>query len=97
MGKLSATLNSHVTAHRVERKLTQEHLARAANVSRQTIIAIEGGTYNPSTVLALRLSLLLGVSVNELFSLPEEVLTELQDNRTHLYQAHEKGQEKEQR
>lgn len=57
--------------------MTQEELARASDVSRQTIGAIEKGDYNPSTVLALRLSKLLGVSVAELFWLPEGVVEDL--------------------
>ncbi|MEO6887369.1 MAG: helix-turn-helix transcriptional regulator [Ktedonobacteraceae bacterium] len=94
MGKLTAELNNHVAAQRVKRKLTQEQLARAADVSRQTIIAIEGGMYNPSTILVLRLSFLLDVSVNELFSFPEAALVELQDKRRRLYLADEREQEK---
>ena len=81
MGKLSAVLNNRVAFYRTEKKLTQEQLARAAYVSRQTINAIEGGMYNPSTVLALRLSFFLNVSVNELFSLPEASIVDLQDKR----------------
>ncbi len=90
MGKLSANLNNCVAARRIERRLTQEQLAQAANVSRQTIIAIEGGAYNPSVVLVLRLSFLLGVSVNDLFSLPDAALKELESNRAQLYQPNEK-------
>ncbi len=90
MGKLSARLNNCIAAQRIERKLTQEQLARIANVSRQTIIAIEGGTYNPSTVLALRLSFILQVSVNELFFLPDVALIELQNSRAQLYPANER-------
>ena len=90
MGKLSAKLTNRVAAQRTAQKLTQEQLAQAANVSRQTIIAVEGGTYNPSTMLALRLSFLLGVPVNELFSLPDAELAELQDSRMKLHQISEK-------
>ena len=37
-------------------KLTQEDLARAANVTRQTINALESGKYNPSLELAHKIS-----------------------------------------
>jgi putative transcriptional regulator len=51
--------------------LTQEQLAEQAGVSRQTIISIEGGRYDPSLPLALRLAGLLGQRVEDLF-IPEE-------------------------
>jgi len=51
--------------------LTQEELGRQAGVSRQTIISIEGGRYDPSLALALKLAGLLGSTVENLF-FPEE-------------------------
>ncbi len=50
---------------------TQEELGAKAGVSRQTIISIEGGRYDPSLSLALKLAALLGENVESLF-LPEE-------------------------
>jgi putative transcriptional regulator len=52
--------------------LTQEELGRRAGVSRQTIISIEGGRYDPSLALAMKLSRLLGASVEEVFFPGEE-------------------------
>ena len=54
---------------RAERDLSQSELARSAGVSRQTISSIETGQYCPSTLLAFRLARVLGVRVDELFSL----------------------------
>ncbi|MGQ9676294.1 MAG: helix-turn-helix transcriptional regulator [Chloroflexota bacterium] len=71
MARLTSTLRSRVAAHRVADGITQQQLAAAAEVSRQTIISIERGDYAPSVILALRLSLLLGVPVEQLFSLPD--------------------------
>lgn len=51
--------------------LTQEELGRRVGVSRQTIISIEGGRYDPSLELALRLGRLLGAPVEEIFFLEE--------------------------
>ena len=51
--------------------LTQEELGRKAGVSRQTIISIEGGRYDPSLALAMKLAGLLGSTVENLFY-PEE-------------------------
>ncbi|WP_114010646.1 helix-turn-helix transcriptional regulator [Cohaesibacter intestini] len=57
-------------------KMTQQALADALNVSRQTIIAIENGRYAPSLALALRISQLMDRPVEDIFSLPlKEQLT----------------------
>ena len=57
---------------RAEGDLSQEQLARAAGVSRQTISSIETGQYCPATLLAFRLARVLGVRVDELFWLQGE-------------------------
>ncbi|MGC1505331.1 MAG: helix-turn-helix transcriptional regulator [Sulfitobacter sp.] len=52
---------------------TQQSLADALGVSRQTIIAIESGRYSPSLDLALRLARHFQLSVEEVFSLDESI------------------------
>jgi putative transcriptional regulator len=52
--------------------MTQEELAKRVGVSRQTIIAIEKGKYNPSVTLALRIARAFAVTVEEVFSLEDE-------------------------
>jgi putative transcriptional regulator len=52
-------------------EMTQEELARQVGVSRQTIVAIEGGMYNPSVGLAIRIANVFGVPVEEAFLLDE--------------------------
>ena len=52
--------------------MTQQQLAEAVGVSRQTVNAIESGKFVPSTLLALKIARLFGKSVEELFSLDEE-------------------------
>ena len=49
-------------------EMTQEELAEKAGVTRQTIIAIEGGKYAPSLDLAFRIALAFGVPLEEVFS-----------------------------
>ena len=49
-------------------EMTQEQLAGAAGVTRQTIIAIEGGKYAPSLELAFRIALVFGVPLEDVFS-----------------------------
>jgi len=63
---------NHVKERRVLLGLTQEQLAERAGVSRQTIISIEGGRYDPSLTLALKLASLLGDRVEGLFIPGEE-------------------------
>lgn len=48
-------------------EMTQEALARAAGVTRQTIIALEAGRYAPSLELAMRLGLVFRRPVDDLF------------------------------
>ncbi|WP_026777989.1 helix-turn-helix transcriptional regulator [Polaribacter sp. Hel_I_88] len=52
--------------------LTQDDLAKKIGVSRQTINSIEKNRYVPSTVLALKLSAVFNITVNDFFTLEEE-------------------------
>ena len=47
--------------------MTQADLARACDVTRQTIIALEAGKYSPSLELAFRLAHALGRTLDEVF------------------------------
>jgi putative transcriptional regulator len=49
-------------------EMTQEQLAEKVGVTRQTIIAIEGGKYAPSLELAFKIALAFGVPIGEVFS-----------------------------
>lgn len=53
---------------RTTRAITQEDLASAVGVSRQTIISIEKGKYTPSVSLAIKIAKFFKMSVEELFS-----------------------------
>ena len=52
---------------RKEVNITQEDLAKAVNVSRQTVIAIEKGNYIPSLLLGLKIARFFKKSVEEVF------------------------------
>jgi putative transcriptional regulator len=52
--------------------LTQDDLAKQIGVSRQTINSIEKNRYVPSTVLALKLSAVFKISVNDFFTLEDD-------------------------
>ena len=64
-------MENNIRALRKAAGLTQEDLARALGVTRQTINAIENDKYDPPLGLAMRLGRLLGTPVEEIFSLPE--------------------------
>lgn len=64
-----ATLDVHLRDHRLRRALTQAQLASRAGISRQALGAIERREAVPSVEVALRLSTLLGVPVEEIFRL----------------------------
>ena len=65
-------MQNHLEEMRAQKRLTQQDLADLVNVSRQTIISLEHGRYNPSIMLAFRLARVFGVSVEELFIYSEE-------------------------
>lgn len=54
------------------RGISQDELAKACGVSRQTINAIENNKYDPSLKLAFQLALQLAITVDELFHHEEE-------------------------
>jgi putative transcriptional regulator len=57
---------------RTQKGMTQQDLADQAGVSRQTIISLERGRYNPSIILAFRLARLFNVTIEEIFIYSEE-------------------------
>lgn len=64
---MSKRLQNNVYTKRAEAGLTQEDLAQAVDVTRQTIIAIEKGNYTPSVALALALAEVFETTVEALF------------------------------
>lgn len=66
-------IDNRIRRLRFERdEMTQEALAQACNVSRQTIIALEAGRYTPSLELAFRIARAFGVGVEEVFQWKED-------------------------
>jgi putative transcriptional regulator len=65
-------LENRLKEIRQDRGLTQESLAQATGVTRQTIIAVEQGKFRPSVELALRLARELDVSVHDVFWLKDD-------------------------
>ena len=52
--------------------ITQDELAHLVGCTRQTIVALEKERYSPSLSLALKIARVLGVSVDELFSINDD-------------------------
>ena len=52
---------------RIERSLSQAELAKAVNVTRQTISLIESGDYNPSLRLCIAICKAMNKTLNDLF------------------------------
>ncbi len=57
---------------RKEKGITQEELANALEVSRQTVGSLENGRYNPSIMLAFKIARFFNLSIEEVFIYEEE-------------------------
>jgi len=66
---MKESVKSCVQHLRAEKKITQEDLAHAVGVTRQTIIAIEKGNYTPSVALALKIAQYFKMNVEDVFRL----------------------------
>ena len=65
-------MNNRLEELRSKNGWTQQELADRVEVSRQTIISLENGRYNPSILLAFRLSRLFQLQIEELFLYSDE-------------------------
>lgn len=65
-------LKNRLEELRKERGINQEQLAEALEVSRQTIGSLENGRYNPSILLAFRISRYFGLPIEDIFIYEEE-------------------------
>lgn len=73
MGADGTIVKNEVRRHRRQlNDMTQQELADRIGVTRQTILSIERGRYNPSVGLALRLARVFDVPVEDLFQLEGE-------------------------
>ena len=64
-------MKNRIRVARAEVRMTQQQLADATGVSRQTINAIESGKFVPSTLLALKIATTFGLRVEDIFSLED--------------------------
>lgn len=59
---------------RAERRWSQAELAGRINVSRQTIVSLENGRYEPTLKIAMRLSAVFGLEIERIFTQDPEDL-----------------------
>lgn len=62
------TIKNKVYEFRVLKRMTQQELADAIGVSKQTIFVMEKNNYSPSLILAFRIANYFEVDINEIFS-----------------------------
>jgi putative transcriptional regulator len=64
---LKSRIRNTVRDLRAERSMTQQELADLIEVTRQTVIAIEGDKYSPSLEVAFRIANVFGVPLEQVF------------------------------
>jgi len=62
-------MKNRIKVYRAMHDLSQEALAQKVGVTRQTILAIEQGKYDPSLILAAKIAKLFNVRIDEVFLL----------------------------
>ena len=65
-------MQNRIKEYRKQQKITQDDLAKAVDVTRQSIISLENGKYDASLKLAHRIAKYFSVSIEELFIFEED-------------------------
>lgn len=68
----SDELQTKIQEFRKAKKVTQNELADAVDVTRQTIISLENGKYKASLILAHKIAQFFGISIEEMFIFDKE-------------------------
>ena len=66
-------METRIKELREKQGLTQEDLAQKVDVTRQTILFLEKGKYNPSLRLAYKIARVFNLKIDEVFSFEDEV------------------------
>ena len=69
---MKESITNQVYELRTKAEVTQEELAGAVGVTRQTIIAVEKGNYTPSVLLALKIAKFFKKSIEDVFNIKYE-------------------------
>ena len=67
-------MKNRIEQIRKEQGILQEELAKSMGVSRQTISSLENGRYNPSILLAHKIAVYFGMTIEDVFIFEEEAL-----------------------
>ena len=65
-------MKNRIEEQRKDRGMTQQQLAALLGVSRQTIISLENGKYNPSILLAHKIAQVFSMHIEDIFLFEEE-------------------------
>ena len=65
-------MKNRISELRKARRMTQQDLADLLGVTRQTIISLEGGRYNPSIMLAFKLARAFDLHIEDIFIYEED-------------------------
>ena len=65
-------MKNRIEERRKVQGMTQQQLAALLGVSRQTIISLESGKYNPSILLAHKIAQMFGVHIEDIFLFEED-------------------------
>ena len=65
-------MNNRIKEYRKKNKITQDDLAQAVQVTRQTIISLENGKYNASLQLAYKIARYFDLKIEDIFIFEEE-------------------------
>ena len=65
-------MKNRIKELRKEHRISQEELATAVNVTRQTIISLENAKYNASLILAHDIAVYFGKTIEEIFLFEED-------------------------
>ena len=65
-------MKNRIEQLRKEQGMTQQQLASALGVSRQTIISLENGKYSPSILLAYNIAHMFGLHIEDIFVFEED-------------------------
>ena len=74
MATEAIALKTRIKELREKNGLTQEVLAHKVNVTRQTILFLEKGKYNPSLRLAYKIARVFGLTIEDVFSFEDETI-----------------------
>ena len=83
-------MKNRLESIRKERGILQDEIAKAMDVSRQTISSLENGRYNPSIMLAYKIAKYFGMTIEDVFIFEEE-----EQKQEILKRAHSVRSEKE--